>query len=292
MEITPLIYKTLENENKQWSPVNHNPSSAGFVYSDGRVVGPDLLSSYYKWMGIKPTNPSDGKSILRMKLGDGTHMVLAQILAKAGIKAKSEVKGALEIQGLKHKMSYRVDQLYEVDNLLEVGEIKSTDDDAMFGNQYYGGIKEEGVKPDHLLQVICYLNAEPGVKRGRIIYIARDSGEILEFVVEKLDGDRYAVDGKPVPELSFAGIVARWKELETALETKQPPTPSYHAWLKYAEDGSVESIIKIKQINGKKYKSDWRTGFDNYADLIWKDPKNKPFSYNEIFRAKGIYVGA
>ena len=136
-------------------------------------------------------------------------------------------------------------------------------------------IKDTGPKADHILQVISYLNAIPGVKRGRFLYVARDTGRMLEFVIEK-SGDTYAVDGVQVPELSWAGIIARWARLESILASGIAPAPDYKAWI----NEKTGEVMGVKTIKGEIYKTPWRVMYDDYRDLIWKDQKNFQYSFN------------
>lgn len=282
MGIKNIIYDTLEADNKQWTPVNHNPSSASFKYSDGHIIGKDLLTLYYKWTNVPPSNPIGPGSLLRMRLGDGTHMILSQILAKAGIKAMSEVAGKFQHPNLKRPISYRVDGLHELKGDLEVLEVKSTTDQVLLGKGW--GIRDTGPKDEHLLQVICYLNLVPGVKRSRLLYISRDSGEMVEFTVNKNIDDSYNVNDLKVPELSFSGIVDRWFKLEQHLESKIEPKPEFKVWL-----NEENELMPVKQIKGKKYKSDWEATYSPYLNKIYLDPKNYDFvTYNAEFKAKGL----
>lgn len=271
--LIPLIHKTLEDTNKDFVPQAHYPSSAGFRYSDGSLVGPDILSQYLKFKGIRPSNPPDGPSLMRMKIGDGAHEAVAKVLAKAGIKSVSEVAFKCPIPGLRLPISGRVDSLAELkDGELEVIEVKSAQESGMFGKGW--GIRDKGPKEDHILQVICYLNNVPGVKRGRFLYVARDTGSMLEFVIEK-SGDSYSINGKPVRELSWSGIVKRWGEIEAAVDLNQPPPPDYRAWLNKNGD-----IMSVKTIKGLSYKTPWRIEYDSYRDYVWKNPDNFKYSEN------------
>ena len=281
MQIKNIIYDTLEKENKQYLPKNHNPSSASFMFANGKVIGKDLLSQYLRWNGIKPTNPPGPGALLRMKLGDGTHNILSQILSKAGIKSMSEVSGVSTIPELTHPIGYRVDDLHEIDGELEVLEIKSGTDQNMFGKGW--GIEDKGPKEEHLLQVICYLNLVPGVKRARLLYISRDSGQMLEYLI-KGENDVYFIDTEKITELNFAGIISRWSVLESHLNTHILPPPDYKVWLN--SDGKVMSV---KQIKGIKYKSDWQALYDPYMSLIYENPQNyKIATYNFEFEEKGL----
>src|SRR6266571_3671099 len=128
-QISKLILDTLESTAKEWVPRSHYPSSAGFKFSDGHVIGPDILSQFYKWTGVKPSNPPDSASIMKMRLGDGTHQVLAGILAKSGIKVLSETSFKNKVPGLEHDVSGRTDFLLALSQgELEVVEAKSSQD--------------------------------------------------------------------------------------------------------------------------------------------------------------------
>src|SRR5271169_4583959 len=110
-EVRDLILKTLEETNKEWTPIRHYPSSAGFKYSDGRVIGPDILSQFFKWTGVKPSNPADGPGIMKMKLGNGAHDTLASVLQVAGVKVLTETPFRVKPAGLEHEVSGRSDFL-------------------------------------------------------------------------------------------------------------------------------------------------------------------------------------
>lgn len=277
-QLSNLILKTLESQNKDWVPKSHYPSSAGFKYADGAVVGPDILSQFLRWTGVKPSNPPDGPSIMKMRLGDATHKALADILAKAGINVLTETSFKRNVEGLVYPVSGRTDFLAEITaGELEVVEAKSSQDAQMFGKIGNGWtIRDTGPKPDHILQVICYLNCIPGLKRARILYVARDTGRMLEFIMERTGIDSYSVDGKTVPELSWAGIVARWSELENIVKLGIPPEPDYQAWI----NTKTGEVMDTKQIAGEKYKTHWRCTCDSYRDFIWRNPENFKYSFN------------
>ena len=286
--VASLIYQTLEREDRarDRKPRGHYPSSAGFEYTSGRLIGPDILSQFHKWNGTPQSNPSDGMSLIKMRLGDGTHDQFAKVLAKAGVKALPEVPIKAVITGLKREMSGRCDELVEINGDLEVWEVKSSTKTAMFGFKPGAAcVQRDGPKDDAKLQKICYLNTIPGVRRGRFVYICRDSGEMLEYVMERVPGkDAYTIDSKPEPELSWAGIVQRWAHLEALLEDGTPPPPEYKAWLN-EKTGEVQDI---KTIDGVPYKTPWRVMYDPYRDLIWKDPRNAKHSLNALLKADGL----
>lgn len=281
-QLSNLILKTLETQNKDWAPKSHYPSSAGFKYSDGTVIGPDILSSFYKWTGVKPSNPSDGPSLMRMKLGDATHGVLGNILSKAGKNVLIETSFKKNVDGLLNPVSGRTDFLLELTpSELEVVEAKSSQDAQMFGKIGNGWtIRDTGPKPDHLLQGICYLKCIPGLKRCRFIYVARDTGRMLEFVMELSGEDSYIVDGRIIPELSWAGIVARWAELERIVKLGVPPAPDYRAWI----NEKTGDVMDTKQIDGEKFRTPWRVTYDSYRDAIWRNPENFKFSMNATYK--------
>ena len=283
MNIKEVIYKTLEQENKSWTPKNHNPSSASFKCSDGKVIGKDLLSLFYKWKGLPATDPPDAKAILKMKAGDANHEMIAKILAKAGIKALAEVGGKVNVPGLKQAIGYRVDGLQELNG--DLLEVKSVGGDQIAGRGW--GIRDCGPKLDHLLQCVCYIELVPGVKRVRLLYISRDDGEMEEFVLEH-SGAKYQIEqllnGKIIyPEITFAGICDRWAQLEGYLASDVEPLPEFRIWVN--ENGS---LMKVKQIKGERYKSDFEAIYSSYFTKIYLDPNNfDKVTYNALFKKQG-----
>lgn len=271
--IKTLVYDTLEKDNKSYVPTAHYPSSASFKFSSGELVGPDMLDQYLKWTGVTPSNPSDSPSLLRMKLGDGVHGVLAKIFSKCGLKVLTETAGRVQIEGLKYPISYRTDQLIEMDGELIVLEVKSSTEQQMFGKGW--GIQDKGPKMDHILQVICYLQLVPMVKAAKLLYIARDTGRMIEYDITNHERG-YAVDGKLIPELSWQGIIDRWVRLEKIVADKMQPEPEYKVWI----NEKTGEVMDKKTIKGEFFKSDWRALYSPYLDLVWKNPDNFKYTYN------------
>lgn len=272
--ISKLILSTLEKDNDlpPRQRVSHYPSSASFKYSDGTLIGPDLLNQYLGWKGVPPSNLSDGTGLFKMRLGDGTHTEIAKILSRAGVKAISEVGGKVNIPGLLYPISYRVDGVLEFDSKTIILEVKSSTYNQIFSDW---GVINKGPKEDHLLQVICYLEFVPGADHAVILYVDRADGGMVEFKVSK-NKNRYYLNGKMLPELSFTGIVDRWKELETYLKDNKTPDPEYRAWL---SDDKLR-VMPAKTIKGKKYKTDWRVSYSPYKDYIYLNPDNYKFTFN------------
>lgn len=283
-KLTKLIYDTLESEEekRRWTPKAHYPSSASFKLADGSLIGPDLLTSYLKWTGVPPSNPSDGASLLKMRMGDGAHKELATIFAKANVKAVSETGAKVVVPGLRMPVSYRTDLQIELDGKLKVVEVKSSQEQQMFNKNY--GICVKGPKLDHLLQVICYLNLVPGADTAIILYIDRGTGGMLEFTVSKDGNGGYLLDGKPLFGLTWSGIVDRWVELERALDAKVAPEPEYHAWI----NETSGNVMPKKTVKGEELKTPWRVLYNDYRDHIWKNPDNFKFSLNAIMDKEGI----
>jgi hypothetical protein len=302
MNLTDLIYRTLENENKfKRQQTAHYPSSASYKFVDGTLVGPDLLMQYLKWKGVPPSNPSDAVGLLKMKLGDGAHKELARILNKAeGIRILTELPAKYLAPGLKKEISLRVDHLIENTLLpatdgsrLFILEVKSSMQQQMFAKGW--GIKTQGPKLDHLLQVICYIEIIPktvpgfsDLRSAKLLYVDRGTGGLLEFNIIKATSGHYSVfdsEGKLLPvlenqrveQISFEGIISRWATLENLLEGASP-IPEYRAWL----NESTGEVMDTKTIKGQTYKTPWRVLYSEYKDYIWKNPANYQHSYNAL----------
>lgn len=283
-KILGVVYDTLERNRKDWTPKAHYPSSASFKFSDGRLIGPDLLNEYLKWTGVTASNPSNGASLLKMELGNAAHKGLEKILQKSGMEVMSEVAGKLQLKDLKSPISYRVDHLIEDENELAVLEVKSTMQQQMYSPW---GIQAKGpwaTHPDHLLQVICYLEMVPGVKLGKLLYIDRGSGGMLEYNVNRLPASGFysvsnsdATNAVVIPEVTWPGIIKRWKDLELAVASGKAPDPEYRAWI----NEKTGEVMPKKTIKGKEFKTNWRVLYSGYKDYIWKNPDYFKFSYNE-----------
>jgi hypothetical protein len=276
-KIVPLIYDTVEKENKNWIPKAHYPSSASFKFPNGLLVGPDLLDQWLKWKGVQPSNPSDGPGLLKMRLGNGAHKELEKVLQKSGVKVMSEVAGKYQHPLLVYPISYRVDHLIEDEEGLGVLEVKSSMQQQMYSP--YFGIKVKGIKLDHALQVLDYLKLVPGVKRGKLLYIDRGTGGMLEFDLWIGDDGLLHYEGeglKRTLEITWDGIIERRRLLEAAVKLDTPPEPEYRAWI----NEKTGEVMPKKTIHGKEFKTNWRVMYSDYKDYIWKNPENFKYSLN------------
>lgn len=256
-------------------PYFHNPSSAS-IKINGETKGACLRQLYYRATKEPETGVFDLSGALTAGFGEAIHGYLLGKWGKSKkISLQAESKGKTLIDPLTREVSYRLDGLVSADGETGGLEIKTSTDDAIEGRPSWGipGIAKEGPKEDHLLQVISYFNAFPSIKWFVLIYFGRGRAPIKEFHITR-DGDNYFVDGFRVKDLNFKGISERWQELDKHLKDKQAPPRDYKVWLR--ADGT---ILPVKTIGGKKFKSDWRCNYCPFSGKCWTEPDAQKESY-------------
>lgn len=250
--------------------IKHYPSSASFRKSDGSVVGACLRAAYYKATGVVETDTRDLTNYLQAGFGNSIHDWLTDKLNKSPkIKVEAEAKGSYSVEGLNKEISFRLDGLVSHNGELGGLEIKTV---QSYGLQHM--LKEGGPKEDHLLQILSYFATNEAIRWFCLLYVARDSGYRAEFHLWKNpETEEFMVEGifpqskpKPVKELTFEGVVKRWKEYEGFLERQELPPRDFKAVFR---DGQVVDR-RIK--NHVEYQTDFKCRYCSYKTHCWTSP--------------------
>lgn len=195
----------MEKENKQRErKIRHYPSSLCAII-DGKFVGKCRRATAYEMMQIGKTNVIDSVALFKMEMGNIIHDTLGQTLDRA-LDRKFNSPGvdeatAVEIEGinlgdeqalvwdckdLELPVSGRIDKIVKFNGKIRgivAGEWKST-----YGSGV-GYVQRDGAKPEHLLQCLAYLEQDIiPIDAIWLIYVARDSGYLYGFQIEKQDG--------------------------------------------------------------------------------------------------------
>jgi hypothetical protein len=144
-------------------------------------------------------------------------------------------------------------------------------------------IKEtKGPKPADILQVLSYFGTNPDLQWAVLIYFGRDTAYRSEHRIIKQPDGSFTVknvvpDGpeKKLEELTYEGIVARWKDLETYLEKDEVPPRDYKVVL--TKEGRV---TPKRTKNHVDYKSDGRCLYCSYQSLCWGSEDKVKDAYN------------
>jgi hypothetical protein len=257
---------------------NHNPSSASLKRPDGTVVGACLRQLWYRATKAEESSTPDPKNMIQAGFGDAIHYWLQNKYAKSKtFSIMSESKGRMVLDTLTQEMSYRLDGLIAGEGHFGGLEIKTTQGRALAGGTKKDGskwgIRHEGPKDSHILQVICYMKAQPQLEWFALVYFGRDNAYRMQFNITRV-GDEFYLDGVKIKDLTFDGIQARWKELEGYVERKELPPRDFKVHLK--SDGTIQ---EVKYIAGDPHKSDFQCLYCPYATKCWSEPDAKKDAY-------------
>lgn len=254
-----LLEEVYEEEDKKREEnakegFRHNPSSASFRKANGEVIGACVRALYYKATKEPKTEATPLTTKLQGDFGNGIHDKITEKLKKSDkIKIIAESPGKTVVDELTHEVSYRLDGL--VTHKGEEGylEIKTMQSFALQRMVKSGEPREKDV-----LQVLSCLGAKPELRWAALVYFGRDNAYRAEYHIYKdPETGTYVYKGitpklheKDIDELSYEGIVARWKELEVAVEQQKEPPRDFKAVLR--SDGTVTDK-RVK--NGVEYKT-------------------------------------
>lgn len=278
-----LIDEVYESEEKKSSLVakpgyRHNPSSATMMGSDGSVVGACLRSLYYKATKQPVTDKRTFTSKLQGDFGNGIHDKLGAVLAKSDkIKISSEVGAKIIIDPLTQEISYRMDGLVSHKGEMGCLELKTMHSFALQKMVRAGGPKDKDV-----LQVLCYLGANPELRWASLVYVGRDNAYRAEYHIYRdpetqamvIQGITPAKSERPIKDMTFEKIVARWKELERHVEKAELPQRDYKAVL--TKEGKY---TESRQKNSVTYETDYACKYCSWKTHCWTLPDAKDASY-------------
>jgi len=251
----------------------HYPSSASCRLASGSVVGACNRSLYWKAKGEPSEREDSLASVLQRGFGDAIHDWLFNKLKKSSaFTIQSELGGRLKVDGLTKEVSYRLDGIALVDGRKVGVELKTTQ-----GRGLDKLIKEGGPKEHHLLQVFDYFVAHPDINEFCLVYVSRDSGYSVEYLIERKGDDFYLTQTYPttgsarkIEGISVEGAKKRRMELEKALETDTLPPRDYSVFLN--KQGEVQ---EIRTRAGEKFKSDFWCLYCDYQKKCWSMPDAK-----------------
>jgi CRISPR/Cas system-associated exonuclease Cas4 (RecB family) len=217
---------------------------------------------FYKKTGQEISDPISEAGYFKMALGSSSHEKIQSIIKELGILQEAEDLKTIEYGGL--TFNYRLDGIVEIDGKKYVLEIKT-----IYGAGFRN-VEEYGAKPEHMLQCRLYMEFEK-VDRGLILYVGRDNGMMMEFVIERNGNE------------DIKKIINDLKILKNQIENKVLPDKDFKIQIKNTGEKLSEDFTKDKV----KYKTDWHCGYCSYKSHCWKDVysviKNKKFYINGVF---------
>lgn len=243
----------------------HNPSSASFTKKSGETVGACVRALYYKATKEPKTEVKPLTVSLQGDFGNGIHDRVTEQLKKSDkIKIIPESPGKVVVDELTNEVSYRLDGLITHKGEEGYLEIKTMQSFALRNMVKSGAPRDKDV-----LQVLSCLGAKPELRWAALVYFGRDNAYRAEYHIYKdPETGTYVFKGitptkheQDIDELSFEGIVSRWKELEVAVATQKLPKRDFKAVLKSdgtVTDKRVRNYVEYKTASACMYCS-WQT---------------------------------
>lgn len=259
----------------------HYPSSASFKKATGKIVGACMRQLYYRATKQEITNPKDMTNRLQAGFGDAIHTWLTDKLQKSKkIKMIPEASGRVTVDELEKEISFRLDSLVTYRGELGGLEFKTM---QSYGLQRM--VKEGGPKDNHILQILSYFGTNDAIRWFSLVYFGRDSGFRAEYHVWKdpvtnlfmIEGVFPESKAKPVDELNFPGVVARWGELEGSIKAGVLPHRDFKAVL--TKEGKVTDKRTKNHVD---YKTDFACTYCEFQNHCWSLPDAKEHAYKIV----------
>lgn len=237
------IYEYYKNKEHKFSKQDEITFAPSYFTDCHRKV-------YYKKMCIESSNPITESALVKMDMGNAVHEKLYSILKELNIIQTGEELKETTYKGL--KFFYKIDGIGK-DLIVEVKSIYAT------------GFKfvENQPKPEHILQLVLYMIFEK-IDTGVLLYIGRDNGFMVEYVVKKNSG-LWDTAVKKI-ELQIPKLI----ELKKKIECEQIPVRQHKIYLKN-DNGIKEQFQKDKVM----YKTDWQCSYCSWKNLCWKEAYDK-----------------
>jgi hypothetical protein len=207
-----LLEEDHQSERKKKGKVpSYNPSSASIKIGD-KVFGKCLRALVYTLLEY-PQPPLEPKSLWAIGMGNWIHEGLQKAFLRAVPDAKTEHEFEIDL-GLSRPLRGRLDILMPKEEWAV--ELKTCYGRALNG---VDGIKNRP-KPEHLLQVMLYVNALK-LKGGEICYVARDNVYRISYSVPFGSVDM-SNSGK-IYQFTYEGILDRFRQADTFVLSKSLP---------------------------------------------------------------------
>jgi len=247
----------ISNPRPRWKRTNdrHWPSEASCVMPDGSMVGKCLREKYFDNKSYPPDKEIAPRIQRIMDVGKAIEQSEIERAKNAGIWIADDVGFQMEISdGI--IVSGKLDAIYKDSDNNEVCVEYKTSSGYTFEKEVYGKFNraKANPKPEHILQVMIYLEAMKQIPYAIIYYVNRDKMDIMEHEV-RLDGG-YAIVNGDRTEFNIVSIYDRYILMSEYLNNDQMPPCDY------CPIYPVDDIDDMME-RGDMYKSTYTDWLDN-----------------------------
>lgn len=221
-----------------------------------------LFDLYHKWIGTPPTNPSSAEGMMIMSTGKMVEMSLVDTLNDLDLIEfnPKEPQVRVDMKRLGVKITGYMDAVLK-DGRTPV-EVKS-----FYGDYQAKELKEGKARTSYLKQLGCYMDFI-GSDIGRLVYINRGTGELLEFILERNGLKFKCLD----IEFDLEDTYKRWAELYyNNILPRKEPISEFRYKIKVEDiDWSLISNADISKArtNKKVIGDSWQVAYSPYKSLI------------------------
>ena len=231
---------------------------------------------YWRWTEEPKSEPQEVGGLIKMEFGNKAEEILSDALAWAKeqcliVDYDEQNKIYHEDDRLEFPISAKRDYLiyFNGENEPLTTELKTS-----FGRGVKS-VKDDGPKPEYLVQVFIYGRVSNDHGSNRMVFLARDSGYRTEFTYQILHGSQeekgregIIINGKFI-KISFEKIVYKFERIENNVKYGSLPRRGFFAAIKNGE-------IKYKFTQNKiDYKTDWQCNYCDYQTTCWKKELEK-----------------
>ena len=268
------------------------PSEASVTYIDKhgipRVLGKCIRAVAYSVLGVQRTDLIDPRGMRILTMGKNIEAVEQQWAKDAGIWWGSNVKFRHRYMNM--TISGEVDMFVRrPDGVVEGIEYKSGYG-YYFESEIFGNTRKAGYpKPEHLMQVVLYLDHYSAIETFGIIYVNRGDMKRVEHrvsLVPQPNGDKgirviSAAGSKNVDitesRFTVGSIYNRFMELDGILTEGIIPERDY--MIQYSST-KIENEYQMKNISKSKYDKwksrkqpigDWNCAYCAFKDLCYHE---------------------
>jgi len=235
-------------------PTRHYPSEASIVLLSGEVAGRCHRQSWYKRRGYRPDKLIEARNLRIMQIGKAIEQMEIGFCKSMGIHLADDLPFENEVRGM--TISGKIDAIYVDEHGKQVCVEYKTTSGYTFAS-VAGKIRrlKGGPKPEHVLQVMLYLDALDYLDYGLIFYMNRKDAEVIEHKVEVLRNG-VLINGQP-EEYTLDEIYRRYEELTRYLTCDTPPPCDY---VPMYNGDEVESLNERGKISNKAMEEYLNTG--------------------------------
>ena len=260
----------------------YHPSAASCIikneFDEDETVGKCMRDSYWSHKSVEKSNPMNARGVRICSVGSMVERWEVEKYKEMGIWRGNNVKFFDTDYGI----SGEVDAFIEDSQTKKlVGVEIKTGYGYQFQSQVIGRPDRKGKpKPEHLMQVMLYMNYFKDIPLFKMVYIDRGNAARAEFniTIDKNSGAG-VVDGKKYSDrMTLPAILHRFEELGKCLDDGVLPERDYQ--LQYSKDQlqflydsnrMTKTDAKSFEKNGELEKGDWRCSYCDYKDYCWKE---------------------